>query len=89
MQCCLPGVALQVVVYRKYFLYNVSMKFKTQHRKFKTTDHRGREDHLTAHRDGKLVWATRPSDKASVVIMSRKCETVREAKAWMNMPTIY
>jgi hypothetical protein len=60
------------------------MKFPTQHKRFKTP---AREEVYTAHRDGKQIWITHKPRDISIVLFSKVCNFVSEAKHWMNNPT--
>jgi len=58
------------------------MKFKTQHKDFKPTASRSKDEKHTAHRDKKEIWVTFNKN----IIFSKTCSTVRSAKAFMSNP---
>jgi len=72
---------------RVSYLYRESeMKFKSQHKELKVYAGKKDPDKYMAHRDKKSIWVT--GGVRNTTLMSRICETVREAKAWMDNPSL-
>ena len=60
------------------------MKFNIRHKIVKITRGTGRSEQYRAHRDKNQVWLT--SD--GKVVFKKVMDTVAQAKAWMNRPSM-
>lgn len=64
------------------------MKFPTQH-KGVTLMENGRKVKYTLHRDGNTVWAGVGNPGGTITaVFKRAFDTVREAKYWMQNPSV-